>query len=83
MRSYLDCKPFLTHKFTTLPERYATLIPLQEAIRWGHLVHGRLSTMWVDLQQDYMFRAHKTIKFDAAKWHRKLVNPMFVDCHNL
>jgi hypothetical protein len=30
-----------------------------------------------------MFCAHKTIKFNAAKWQRKLVNPMFVDCHNL
>jgi hypothetical protein len=30
-----------------------------------------------------MYRAHKHIKFDAAKWHRQIVNPLLVECHNL
>jgi hypothetical protein len=30
-----------------------------------------------------MHRVHKCIKFDRNKWHRKIVNPMLVDCHNL
>jgi hypothetical protein len=50
-----------------LPKCYVVLIPLQEAIGWGHLIHDHLSTVWAeaDLQQDYMFRAHKKIKFDC------------------
>jgi hypothetical protein len=39
--------------------------------------------MWSDLQHDYSFRTTPSIKFDPAKWYRKLANPMLVDCHTL
>jgi hypothetical protein len=83
MRSYFDANPFPFHEFPTLPKRYAILIRTQEAIGWGHLVRGRLSSEWANLQQDYVYRVLPKTKFDAAKWHRKIVNPMLVDCHNL
>lgn len=31
---------------------------------WEHLLRCRFSTLWGDLQQDYMYRRHPKIKFD-------------------
>ena len=39
--------------------------------------------MWSNLQHDYSFRTTPSIKFDPAKWYRKLVNPMLVNWHAL
>jgi hypothetical protein len=72
MRSYLDCKPFSNHKFTTLPKRcYVNLIPSQEAIGWGQLVCGWLSTVWADLQQDYMIHAQNLWTLRNKERHGK------------
>jgi hypothetical protein len=84
IRSYFDEAEFPIHEFTALTPPYHALIASQSSIGWGHLVRGHLSTLWADLQQDYMHRAHKKIKFDPKKWQRKIVNPrMIIDCHNI
>jgi hypothetical protein len=53
------------------------------AIGWDYLVRGRFSKLWAEAQQDYIYRVHHNTKFDVAKWHRRIVNRMLVDCHNL
>jgi hypothetical protein len=70
-------------EFTTLHPRYHKLIKSQEAIGWDHLVRGCFSKLWAESQQDYIYCAHHNTKFDAAKWHCRLINTMLVDCHNL
>jgi hypothetical protein len=83
MRSFFSDTDFPTAEVIHFPPQYHQLIASQEAIGWDHFVRGRISTLWAETQQDYMYRAHRSTKFDAAKWHRNIVNPMFVDCHNL
>jgi hypothetical protein len=63
--------------------QYPQLLASQEAIGWDHLVRGRFSLLWSELQQDYTYRVYPKTKFDPAKWQRRIINPMPVDCHNL
>jgi hypothetical protein len=83
MRSYFDDTDLPSEEFEKYPEPYHELIRDQEAIGWGHLVRCRFATLWGTLQQDYMHRAHKSIKFDEHKWYSKLLNPLLVECHTL
>jgi hypothetical protein len=67
IRSYFDKAEFPIHEFTALTQPDHALIVSQASIGWGHLVRGHLSILWADLQQDYMHRAHKKIKFDPQE----------------
>jgi hypothetical protein len=83
IKSYFIGEPFPLHECLKYSDSYQKLIHDQISIGWGHLVRGRFSSMWSDLQHDYSFRTTPSIKFDSAKWYRKLVNPMLIDCHAL
>ena len=83
IRSYLTDEPFPSHECTQYSEPYQHLLRSQSSIGWDHLVRGRFSSLWADLQHDFSFRTKPALKFDPAKWHRKLVNPMLVECHDL
>ncbi len=83
MRSYFDDSNLPLDEFSQYPEPYQELIHAQEAIGWDHLIRCRFATLWGTLQQDYMHRAHPTIKFDESKWLSKLLNPLIVECHTL
>jgi hypothetical protein len=83
IKSYFNEEPFPLHECRTYSEPYLQLIHQQIEIGWGHLIRGRFSSTWADLQHDYSFRTQPSLKFDPAKWYRKVVNPMLVDCHAL
>jgi hypothetical protein len=71
-------------EFPALPPPYLRLLASPQAIGWDHLVRGRLSFLWSEIQQDCMDRLFPKTKFDPAKWHRKVINPMLlVDCPNV
>jgi hypothetical protein len=83
MRSYFSDTDFPIHEFQALQPQFHQLICSQEAIGWDHLVRGCFLRQWAVLQQDYYYRVYPNSKFDPAKWHHKLVNPMLINCHNL
>jgi hypothetical protein len=83
IRSYFDAQPFPSTEFDQYSDSYQPLLQSQASIGWGHLVRGRFSSHWSDLQHDYLFRTQPGKKFDSTKWYRKMVSPMLVDCHAL
>ena len=83
LRSYFDGNDLPLEEFSKYPDEYHSLIESQEAIGWEHLLRCRFSLLWGDLQQDFMHRAHPSIKFDYDKWYRKLLSPLLTECHSL
>jgi hypothetical protein len=83
IRSYFDAQPFPSIEFEKYSKPYQDLLQSQATIGWGHLVRGRFSSQWPDLQHDYLFRTQPVQKFDPTKWYRKMDTPMLVDCHTL
>jgi hypothetical protein len=83
LRSYFDDSPMPIVEFVSYPTAHKTLLKNQTSLGWGHLLRGRWSLLWKDIQQDYMYRHHTDKKFDSDVWHRKLLNPLLSECHAL
>jgi hypothetical protein len=83
LQSFFDAVPMPTLKFAKYPQEFQILLTTQTTISWGHLLHGRWTTLWSDIQQDHMHRRHRSKKFNPAVWHHKLLNPLLSECHAL
>jgi exonuclease III len=82
-RAYFDATLPPASEFLEYPRAFRKLVKAQSAVGWGHLLRGRIVSSWSLLQQDYMHRVFPDTKFDPDAWHRKLLHPLFIECHNL
>jgi hypothetical protein len=81
--SYFQSKPLDRSEFEEYNATYHNLITLQESIGWDHLLRGKLSKEWANLQQGYVYRTSPGKKFDKEKWLRLIIKPLIMDCLDL
>jgi hypothetical protein len=70
-------------EFLDYPNIYRKLVKSETAIGWGHLLRDRIVVSWALIQQEYMHKSFPDIKFDPGSWHKKILHPLFIECHTL
>ena len=66
-----------------IPPSYNQLIQEQATIGWDHFFQGRISTQWVELQQQYYAGFPKVRGRNGPSWSRKILIHIFTHWNKL
>ena len=76
VRGALQNDPLFNMPTTNRKASFELLVSSQNGIGWDHLLRGRFSHHWVQIQQDHIDHDHKVSskKFTGKRWLQQVIN---------